>query len=265
MAGEAAAEARKLSQELAKEKEYAIVAVSEAREKNQELQVYLERESSKIMHAIAVVHKEKDTASQAASDATSAALKAGEVLAEVLGSFNTEMAKARRMSMQLQVLLRSQMPDSWVLSRYFYTSNYEHLNKLDINDNPLQEGLEREREGLEREREVAIQHSQEAQDRFSEELELAIAGWKRAMNAEVAKAKEVTEGLEEEKRRASFTLEQASLQVSLVSTNLNATHQVQNDMDSYISKVPTFSSNSRRLLPANHLFIVGCEMFAQIL
>lgn len=94
----------------------------------------------------------------------------------------------------------------------------------------MQEGLEKEREGLERERELAVHHSQEAQDRFSEELELAIAGWKRAMNAEVAKAKEVTEGLEEEKRRASFTYEQESLQLI---PGFRAHHE----LEGYISKV----------------------------
>ncbi|CAM6042630.1 unnamed protein product [Sphagnum compactum] len=204
-AAAAASEARRMSQELAKEKEYALIAVTEAGEKNQKLQEFLERESSKIMHAVAVVQQEKDAASHAASEATSSALKAGEMLSEVLNSFNTEMAKARTMSLQLQV------------------------------------GLEREREGLEREREVAIQHSQQAQDRFSQELELAIAGWKRAMNAEVAKAKEVCEGLEEEKRRVSTALEQASLASSLDHTMIR--HQVQRDMDCYTSKTEAALSN----------------------
>lgn len=103
MAAAAASETRRVSQDLVKEKEFALVAVQEARQKNQELQEFLERESSKIMNTIIVVQKERDTASQAASEATSSALKAGEVLAEVLGSFNLEMAKARRLSMQLQV------------------------------------------------------------------------------------------------------------------------------------------------------------------
>jgi hypothetical protein len=59
----------------------------------------------------------------------------------------------------------------------------------------LQEGLERERKQLEKERERAIQHSRKALDRFRQEMELAIAGWKCTMNAEVAKAKEVCEEL----------------------------------------------------------------------
>jgi hypothetical protein len=90
----------------------------------------------------------------------------------------------------------------------------------------LQEGLEREREQLEKERETAIQHSQEAQDRFRQEVELAIAGWKCAMNAEVAKAKVVCEELEEEKKRVSCKLEHLSLR-----------HQVQSDMDFYTSRI----------------------------
>jgi alanyl-tRNA synthetase len=104
LAAAAASEARRMSQELAKEKEYALIAVTEAGEKNQKLQEFLERESSKIMHAVAVVQQEKDAASHAASEATSSALKAGEMLSEVLNSFNTEMAKARTMSLQLQVV-----------------------------------------------------------------------------------------------------------------------------------------------------------------
>jgi hypothetical protein len=64
----------------------------------------------------------------------------------------------------------------------------------------LQEGLERERKQLENERERAIQHSQEALDRFRQEVELAIAGWKCTMNAEVAKAKEVCEELRKKRR-----------------------------------------------------------------
>jgi hypothetical protein len=111
-------------------------------------------------------------------------------------------------------------------------------------------GLEREREGLEREREVAIQHSQQAQDRFSQELELAIAGWKRAMNAEVAKAKEVCEGLEEEKRRVSTALEQASLASSLDHTMIR--HQVQRDMDCYTSKVNCPEPKVKNFLKVHH-------------
>jgi hypothetical protein len=99
----AASEARKVSQELAKQREYALIAVSEAGEKNQKLQEFLERESSKIMHTVAIIQQEKDTAAHAASEATTSALKAGEVLTEVLGSLKPEMAKARTRNLQLQV------------------------------------------------------------------------------------------------------------------------------------------------------------------
>lgn len=75
-------------------------------------------------------------------------------------------------------------------------------------------------EELEHERGLGIQQSQEAQDRISEELELAISSWKRSMNAEVAKAKEFAEGiLGNENLR----------QLSGFSTPL--------DLESYISKV----------------------------
>jgi hypothetical protein len=99
----AASEARKVSQELAKQREYALIAVSEAGEKNQKLQEFLERESSKIMHTVAIIQQEKDTAAHAASEATTSALKAGEVLTEVLCSLKPEMAKARTRNLQLQV------------------------------------------------------------------------------------------------------------------------------------------------------------------
>ena len=99
----AASEARKVSQEVLKEKEAALAAFQEARQKSQEIQDYLEKESPKLVTAMVVVQKERDTASQAAAQATSSAMKAGELLAEVLGSFNLEMAKARHINMQLQV------------------------------------------------------------------------------------------------------------------------------------------------------------------
>ena len=93
-----------VSQEVLKEKEAALAAFQEVRQKSQELQEYLEKESPKLVTAMVVVQKERDTASQAAAEATSSAIKAGGVLAEVLGSFNLEMAKARHINMQLQVL-----------------------------------------------------------------------------------------------------------------------------------------------------------------
>ncbi len=113
----------------------------------------------------------------------------------------------------------------------------------------LQEGLEREREQLEKERQTAIQHSQEAQDRFRQEVELAIAGWKCAMNAEVAKAKEVCEELEEEKKRVSCKLERVSLR-----------HQVQSDMDFYTSRINCREQNVsffKCTTTSNHK--LGCE------
>lgn len=103
MATKAASEARRVSEELLQEKESALQAVQEARLKNQEVQEYLERERSKVVQAMLVVQQERDTAAKAASDATSSALKAGEVLAEVLGTLNVETAKARRVNSKLQV------------------------------------------------------------------------------------------------------------------------------------------------------------------
>jgi len=92
-----------VSQEVLKEKEAALAAFQEVRQKSQELQDYLEKENPKLVTAMVVVQKERDTASQAAAEATSSAMKAGGVLAEVLGSFNLEIAKARHINMQLQV------------------------------------------------------------------------------------------------------------------------------------------------------------------
>lgn len=98
----------------------------------------------------------------------------------------------------------------------------------------LQEGLE-DREAVEQELGLAIRHSQEDQDRFSEDLELAIAGWKRAINAEVAKAKESgTEGLDNEsKRRADFDPNQENLRLTTGFIGFTLPHE----LESYISKV----------------------------
>jgi len=104
MATAAASEARLISEAVLKEKETTLAAFQEVRQKSHELQDYLERESPKLLTAIVVVQKERDTASQAAAEATSFAMKAGELLSEVQGSFNLEMAKARHINMQLQVL-----------------------------------------------------------------------------------------------------------------------------------------------------------------
>jgi hypothetical protein len=57
-------------------------------------------------------------------------------------------------------------------------------------------------------------------------VELAIASWKCIINVEMTKAKEICEELEEEKKRVSCKLEHISLR-----------HQVQNDMDFYMSKI----------------------------
>jgi len=54
------------------------------------------------------------------------------------------------------------------------------------------EGLEREKDILEHEQKLVIQHTHEVQNHFGNELEFAIAGWWHTMNAEVAKAKDIT-------------------------------------------------------------------------
>ncbi len=52
---------------------------------------------------MSVVHKEKHVASLAISEASASALRAQQVLAELLGSFNSEMGKTQKLTMQLQV------------------------------------------------------------------------------------------------------------------------------------------------------------------
>ncbi|KAH8962114.1 hypothetical protein BDL97_05G085800 [Sphagnum fallax] len=198
MAAAAAAEAIKVSKELAKVKEHSLIAVAEAQNRNQEVQQYLERETSKLLNAMSAVHKEKHVASLAASEASASALRAQQVLAELLGSFNSEMAKAQKLTMQLQ------------------------------------EGLEREKDSLEHERELAIQHTHEVQNHFGNELEFAIAGWRHTMNAEVAKAKDITQELQEEKRWVSSTLKQ---QQSLMPNLMTTSHQMHEDMTCNISKM----------------------------
>lgn len=96
-------EARKMSLELQREKEATFGVVQEARQKHKDLQEYLERESSRLSTALMIVQKERDAASQAASEATSSAKKAREVLSDVLCAYDTEMANVRRLSSQLQV------------------------------------------------------------------------------------------------------------------------------------------------------------------
>jgi hypothetical protein len=57
MAAAAAAEAIKVSKELAKVKEHSLIAVAEAQNRNQEVQQCLERETSKLLNAMSAVHK----------------------------------------------------------------------------------------------------------------------------------------------------------------------------------------------------------------
>ena len=75
-----------------------------------------------------------------------------------------------------------------------------------------------------------MQHSQEVQDKFSKELELSITSWKHAMNVEIAKAKEVIFGLEEEQRRALLTIDQTTMLCP-------QPYFIQVDMEEDISKV----------------------------
>ena len=97
--------------------------------------------------------------------------------------------------------------------------------------------MEDAREDIGRGRSSVNKHTQEAQDRFSEDLEVAIEGWKRDMNVEIAKAKDVTKALEEEKRRACFALEQTSLFTSS-HQNISQYHsQLTDDMNDHIMKV----------------------------
>lgn len=96
-------EAQNLSKELQREKEAALEGVQEARQRQKELQDFLEKEGSKLLITLTEVQKERDTASQAALEATSSATKAAEVLAQIMDSYNLEMAKARVMSIELQV------------------------------------------------------------------------------------------------------------------------------------------------------------------
>jgi len=52
---------------------------------------------------MSAVHKEKHVASLTASEASASTLKAQQVLAKLLGSFNSKMEKAQKLTMQLQV------------------------------------------------------------------------------------------------------------------------------------------------------------------
>jgi len=103
MAAVATTESIKVSKELTKMKEHSLIVVAEAQNRNQEVQQCLERETSKLLNAMSAVHKEKHVASLAASEASASALRAQQVLVELLGSFNSEMEKAQKLTMQLQV------------------------------------------------------------------------------------------------------------------------------------------------------------------
>ncbi|CAK9277147.1 unnamed protein product [Sphagnum jensenii] len=153
MAAAAAAEAIKVSKELAKVKESSQIAIAEAQNKNHKLQQFLERESSKIMTAMSVVHKEKHVASLAASEAAASANQAGQVLADILGSFNSEMAKAQRLSLQLQDI---QMEDSLNTLSQTVEQIQESQNHLNIEKKQHLIAMQQELERQEREWKVEL-------------------------------------------------------------------------------------------------------------
>ncbi|CAM6025460.1 unnamed protein product [Sphagnum balticum] len=153
MAAAAAAEAIKVSKELAKVKECSQIAIAEAQNKNHKLQQFLERESSKIMTAMSVVHKEKHVASLAASEAAASANQAGQVLADILGSFNSEMAKAQRLSLQLQDI---QMEDSLNTLSQTVEQIQESQNHLNIEKKQHLIAMQQELERQEREWKVEL-------------------------------------------------------------------------------------------------------------
>jgi hypothetical protein len=103
MAADVAVESIKVSKELAKVKKHSLIDITEAQNRNLEVQQCLERETSKLLNAMLAVHKEKHVASLAALEASASALRAQQVLVELLGSFNLEMEKAQKLTMQLQV------------------------------------------------------------------------------------------------------------------------------------------------------------------
>ncbi|KAG0576109.1 hypothetical protein KC19_5G056200 [Ceratodon purpureus] len=185
--------AHKTYEELSREKEQMWLVALAAQTKNLELNEFLKKESSNVVDAMIEVRKDRNIAFQAAKEAKCSALKASEVLAEVLKSFNEEMIKTCHVNMQLS------------------------------------EKLERKKEGIEREQKIVLQQSQEIQEQFSKELELAITSWKHAMNMEIAKAKEITFGLEEEQRRALLTINQTTMLYP-------QRESIQADMEEYISK-----------------------------
>jgi hypothetical protein len=147
-----------LQDTIALDRDAAIQAYSDAKRLRLEFQEFMEQEQTRLKTAVSLVYKERDLAATAASEASTSAVKAGEVLAEMLASFNQDMSKARRKTYQLQ------------------------------------ESMDQEREILERDREDVVRRSQESQEKFNQELEKAITTWKRAMNQEVANAKMITEG-----------------------------------------------------------------------
>lgn len=103
MVQNAANEARRTSEELAREKEQMWLVASAARAKNLELNELIQKESLSIVETVALVKNEKDIASQAAKEARCSAMKAGEVLSEVIEYFNAQMIKVQHMDIQLEV------------------------------------------------------------------------------------------------------------------------------------------------------------------
>lgn len=103
MVQSAANEARKSSEELVREKEQMWLVASTTQAKNLELNKLLQKETLNIVQVVASVQKERDIVNQVAEEAKYSAVKAAEILAEVLESFNGEMTRARQMSIQLLV------------------------------------------------------------------------------------------------------------------------------------------------------------------
>lgn len=110
MANAAASKMRLVNQEVLKEKGATLVAFQDVWKKSHELQGSMEKGSPKLLTATMVFHEERDAASQAVVETTASAMKAGELLAEVLGSSNVEMAINCHVNMQLQILTEISIP-----------------------------------------------------------------------------------------------------------------------------------------------------------
>lgn len=81
-----------------------------------------------------------------------------------------------------------------------------------------------------------MQRNQGTLHQYNEESELAIKTWKQAMNAEIAKAMEITLELEEEQQRASMALEHVAMLCP-------QPEHIRADIDEYISKVRVIHLN----------------------